>query len=261
MAIKKNKRPESSRPRLRRNRILTVGVILLALLCGLAGLAFARYMQSSGSGVVARAGDFYFTSDLLDENGKEYTLVPGSTSVTFTLGNHGDGLRYSEMDIEYEVTVDNGATISIETNTKDNSQKLTKEKISDAKVTISGLTPGNTYKVTAVGTGGYTKKLTATIVVPEQEAQIYQYLDQSADEYSLLTVWNEGDEAGNVTITYTGIPDNTNPNMTTWRTNGSPVENIRIAPHESKIFRFFNGTATASNAAPKDLTRKRSVQK
>lgn len=91
--------------------------------------------------------------------------------------------------------------------------------------------------------GGYTKTLTATIEVPDQAAQLYYYKDDSAGEYTLLTVWNEGDKAGDVTITYTGVPDNTNPNMTNWKTNeGSQGKPVTIEPHESKVFRFFDVT-------------------
>jgi len=251
MTMKKHNRPEPVWIRLRKNRFFVVGVISLVFLCGLAGLAFARYMHSAHSGVAARAKEFYFTSNLLD--GETHTLAPGSDSVTFTLGNHADELRYSEVNIEYKVTVKNANTdteITIASGSNA-SGKLNMDEKSDQKVTLS-LEPG-TYIVTATGTGeGYTKELTATIVVPAVNPEIYYYPDESAGEYILLTVWNEGDVSGDISITYTGIPDNTNPNMTQWESGSESapktVEITGLEPHTSKVFRFFGGTATASNA-------------
>lgn len=229
-----------SKPSRKKVIISTVAVVLS--LCVLAvGMLVAKYLNEKESDGLVKAKNFYFTSNLLD--GREHTLAPDSTSFTFTLGNHEDDLRYSEVDISYEVTVDNGATVT-------SGGTLAKDVISDAEVTVSNLQPG-TYHIKAVGTGGYSKTLTATIVVPDKETKLYYSVDDSAGEYILLTVWNEGDKAGNVTVEYTGIPDNTNSNMTDWRTNGS--QNVSIAPYESKQFRFFSGTVSVTGAQTKEL--------
>lgn len=224
-------------------------VVLIVLLCILSGgFVFAKYFTDLGnSDGTVKAGSFYFTSNLLD--GESHTLAPGSESVTFTLGNHADDLRYSEVDITYTVTVDNGATVDKATGT------LTKGVVNDVKITISNLAPGKTYKVTAEGKGGYSKTLTATIVVPADKSKLYYDTDTSVSEYTLLTVWNEGNASGTVTITYTGIPDNTNPNMTDWTTNGSD-KSVTLEPYESKVFRFFGETVaiTVTGAKPKSLS-------
>jgi len=216
--------------------------VCLVLFALLMGTAIGRYQRQLKSESAVKAQEFYFTSDFLD--GGTHTLAPGSTEVTFTLGNHADELRYSEVDIAYEVTVDNGATVDKETGT------LAQNEKSDATVTIKGLQSGSTYTVTATGKGGYEKTLTATIVVLEEKAQLYYHLDNVPGEYLLLTVWNEGDEEGTVTIKYTGIPDNTNPNMTDWTTDGSP-KTVTIDAHTSKVFRFFGGNVSVTGAAQK----------
>lgn len=222
--------------------VLAVSLVLLVLLIGAAIGRYVHQLHSEGS---VRAEEFYFTSDFLD--GDTHTLAPGSTQVSFTLGNHADELRYSEMNINYKVTVtsNNGteATVSPSAGT------LEMNKKSDATITISGLQPG-TYTVTAVGEGGYSKTLTGTIVIPNQKSQLYYHIDTVSEEYTLLTVWNEGDVAGEVTIAYTGIPDNTNPNMTTWQTDDS--HRVTIEPHASKVFRFFSGTVNMTGAADKE---------
>jgi len=224
----------------RKKVIISTIAVVLSLCILMVGMLAAKYITGKSSDGVVRAKNFYFTSNLLD--GEEHILAPDSTNITFTLGNHEDDLRYSEVDISYEVTVDNGAEI-----TSGGSGTLAQGDIHDAEVTISNLQTG-TYHITAVGTGGYTKTLTATIVVPEKETQIYYHLDNPTGEYMRLTVWNTGDKAGDVTIAYKGIPDNTNPNMTGWLRDESHPQ-IEIKPHESKVYRFFDSTQVTVEGA------------
>ncbi len=229
--------------------VFAAGLVLLVLLLG---AAIGRYQRQLKSDSSFRAEEFYFTSDFL--NGGIHTLAPpvsgGSTEVSFTLGNHADDLRVSEVEIEYEVMVEPaGAAVTY----ADTSRKLGSGTAEDDTVTIAGLRPGVTYTVTATGRGGYEKSLTATIEVLSNEAQIYQY-KEATSEYTLLTVWNEGEEAGDVTIAYTGIPDNTNPNMEDWSAGAGTAINktVAIGPHESRVFRFFGGgTVTVTNAEEK----------
>jgi len=229
---------------------IIISVIAVVLLCSLAvGMLAAKYLNERNGDGLLRAQNFYFTSNLLD--GKEHTLAPGSTSVTFTVGNHDDDLRYAEMEISYEVTVKEDGKPDTEATVEQPAGKLASDKVNDAQVTVSKLEAGKTYTIEAVGTGGYTKKLTATIKVPAKAAELYYHLDNSVNDYTLLTVWNEGDAEESATITYTGIPDNTNPNMTKWKTGES--QKVTIGSHESKVFRFFSGTITVDGATDKDL--------
>lgn len=259
-----------------------VCLVLLVLLVLLIGAVIGRYQRQIDSDVSVRAKEFYFTSDFLD--GETHTLAPVSSvvtggagasegtggpsgaEVTFTLGNHADELRYSEVDINYTVRVepttdgsgggttgtsDSGVTVMKDGKELTDNEKLTGGELADAEITVSGLKAGKTYTVTATGNGGYTKTLTAKIVVPAKEGKLYYHLENVAGEYKLLTVWNEGDEAGEVTIDYTGIPDNTNPNMTDWKTDDTGKK-IQIASRESAVFRFFGGSnITVTGATPK----------
>ncbi len=215
--------------------------LCLVLLLILVGAAIAKYQQQIRSDASVKAQDFYFTSDFLD--GETHTLAPGSTGLTFTLGNHADDLRISEMDIDYTVTIEPAVTVENAAGT------LAKGAKADAEITLSDLQPG-TYTVQAVGSGGFSKTLTATIVVPAEAARPYYHIDTVPGEYLLLTVWNEGEKAQNVTITYTGIPDNTNPNMGDWTTNGKKT--VAVAPHTSMVFRFFGGEITVTGAENKE---------
>ncbi len=224
-----------------KKKVAIVAIAVILSICTLSfGVVTAKYFAEKKSTGLVETKNFYFTSNLLD--GKEYTLAPGTTSVTFTLSNHADDLRFSDVDIEYTVTVNNGATVIGGTGT------IAMGSVNDVEVTISNLTAGKTYTITAVGTGGYKKTLTATIVVPEQNFELYYKIDDSAVDYILLTVWNEGEKEGTVTIGYTGTPDNTNDNMTEWQAGNNASQDVNIGAHESKVFRFFGGKVTVTGA-------------
>lgn len=223
--------------------IPAAAVIVLALV--LIGIAGAKYLYKTDNRGSIRAKEFYFTSNLLDE--QTHTLAPGSTQITFSLGNHQDALRYSETPIKYTVKV-NGIT-------PDGSGlegELAEGSVQDASVTIKNLTPGQIYKVAAEGVGGYRKTLTATLVIPEAEKYLYKYLDTTNSEYVLLTVWAKG-VSGNVSITPpdTVLPDNTDAVMANARTGAAftDSDSFKTPGYSSHVYRFFGSGVTASDFA------------
>ncbi len=237
------------------NAALAVCLVLLVILIGAAIGRYQRQFQSDGS---AKALDFYFTSNLLD--GGTHTLAAGSDKVEFTLGNHADELRYSEVDIAYVVTVtpadDGTVTDGVKVGYGNASQKLNRGGKQDDTVTVSDLEPG-TYTVKAEGigsnqegAGGYKTILTATIVVPEPESVVYKYLDTTNSEYVLLTVWSQGYQ-GTVTITPPAslIPDNTDRVMETTKTGETITDEIsfRDSGYSSHTYRFFGSGVTAED--------------
>lgn len=113
--------------------VLAVCFVLSSILIGAVIGRYQHQLRSDGS---VRAREFYFTSDFLD--GGTHALAPETTQVSFTLGNHADDLRFSEVDITYEVTVtptDSGATgVTVEYGNAE--KKLTQGKEQDDTVTI-----------------------------------------------------------------------------------------------------------------------------
>lgn len=235
--------------------------VCLVLLVLMTGTTIGRYQHEFNSDGSVRAKEFYFTSNFLD--GSTHTLAPGSTEVTFTLGNHTDELRCSEVDIAYVVTVEpsNGVTVAYNNDVNDD-KKLPLGDTLDDTVTLTGLTPGTyTIKATgtgtvgAAGTGGYTGTLTAQIEVLPVEGAVYKYLDTSNSEYVLLTVWAQGYK-GNVEIQPPVglIPDNTDPVMRSLTTDGTPFTDAtsfntggNAEGYASHTYRFFGDGVTAED--------------
>ncbi len=228
---------------------LTVCLVLLVVTIGaVVGKYLHQYYSESSVGAMK----FYFTSDLLD--GGIHTLAPGSQEVEFKLSNHADDLRYSEVDITYEVTIkpaDDGTPADGGTVVYgDGETKLVHGGIDDNKVTLTNLKPG-TYTVEARTIGGYQKTLTATLVVQGPESSVYKYLEAYGSEYVLLTVWAQGYK-GTVTITPpTGlIPDNTDAAMKNAKT-GEVItvdSSLQGNGYWSHTYRFFCGTETPVTA-------------
>ena len=223
------------------------------LALGLIGNAAAKYFQTSADEGMARANWFYFTSNM--EEGSPHRLNPGETSVTFTVGNHIDSLRYSEMDLKYQVSV-SPALDDADIEYADAEKRLEKGEVREDSITLNGLKSGTTYEVTV--TGGYAgakyqKTLTFKLVVPEENT-LYQYFEKK-DGYILLTVWAQGYQ-GDVNITYpeTVVPDNTSTigvmqTATAGEARITDTATFASSAYASAQYRFFilSGTPTAGN--------------
>lgn len=221
--------------------------------------AAARYVHSTNRNDTAAAKEFYFKSDLLD--GISHTVIPfneengeKTASVTFTLMNHEDELRYSDVDIKYTVSLEkikeeNGVkTYEKITLNDENSENATgiimKKQRGDQQVVLKKLEQGTSYRVSAETENTYKKALTGTIIVEELDEKVYSSLaDRGA--YVEVTVWTV-DYSDNIEIKYgVGlIPDNTDPLMAGAKRAGGGMETISISSgsmgtNASHVFRFF----------------------
>lgn len=213
---------------LRKSRYGHLMLLVIVLLVALVGGVSAKYIHSNNGRNVIATKEFYFTSNLLKEDGAEYTLNSTADSISFTLGNNFDQLRYAQEDIHFALSVEHVTFVTgdAEPIINKTSGTLTTGSVSVDVVTLSNLSPGETYKVTAVGkTGdqnnpaeGYKQTLEATFTVSAGNSNVYKHLDTSNDAYVLLTVWTEN-ISGDVTIAMNGtdvlsnmdglIPDST----------------------------------------------------
>lgn len=209
----------------------------IALTAGLVAGVSAKYVHRTETPGQAAAANFYFVSDLLD--GQTHTVTAteadGTASIIFCLQNHADALRYSEVDIAYTVTVDD-ANVGV----SQASGTLEKGEDHDVSITLSGLQPGKTYKVTAKATAPYAKELTGTIVVAAMDNTVH-YQTKDRDAYLEVTVWTV-DYSGQVELTYPAglIPDNTNPVMRDWK-SGDTSREFSMTENSAYVFRFFKG--------------------
>lgn len=233
-----------------RKRIYT-GLYLWILVFVLAATSIwgvsAKYFRQDEKDLIVQARMFYFTSDLLKENGHTYTLNPETTSVTFSLRNFADSLRSSNCAIQYQVYIDGTEHGGVgELNSENPSADIS-----------FNVKPGETYKVEVRGIGyyektdedslkGYEKTLSATFKVETAKTGFYKYLDTSDSYYVLLTVWTEN-ISGDVTVSFPAglIPDATDSDLATimnysngtyigWKTGV-----IEFKEYYSKTYRFF----------------------
>ena len=97
-----------------RNLYLIASIVLAAVLIFTVGVVVARFTTGGTSPEnVVEAGNFYFTSDLLKEGGAEIALNPGTTKVSFELRNSADELRFADVDVNYTVSAEGGATLDV----------------------------------------------------------------------------------------------------------------------------------------------------
>ncbi len=184
--------------------------LLFAVSAGIT--ATAKYIKSQQvTDIAVKAKAFYFESNYLTENTKEYTLSSNTNSLTIELYNYENQLRISEVDCTYtvEVKCDNGNNCSSYTDLA--SKKATANMQVKTELELEQLIPGNTYTVTVTADGGYTKTLSAKFIISKEQNNCY-YNAEDYGEYILLTVWTE-DVTGALSVTFPDglIPDNTDP--------------------------------------------------
>ncbi len=227
------------------------GVYLWALALILIGASvwgvLAKYVWQQEEEMLVQAKMFYFTSDLLTQEGAEYTLNPGTTSVTFTLKDHIDEKRYSECEIQYEVYVDGVKTDKAGKPTENSATGLLNAEHRTDEITFD-VEAGKTYNVKAVGNAGYTKTLSATFTVQPLPTGFYKHLepDTANDYFVLLTVWTEN-VTGDVTVDFPDglIPDATDPHLANIQNyfdgsyQGTSTGEINFSEYNSRTYRFF----------------------
>lgn len=226
---------------------ILVCVLAVALFFLLIGNVVSKYVYKNNGQGVAVAHEFYFDSNCLTEDGKEYRLSPGCTSVDVSLRNYPDDLRYATTQVDYVIEVKESGSDSVILK-KTGTLEANKKSEQTEAIPVQN---GKTYEIIATGNGGFVKTLKATFVVMSEGMGIYKYTEDF-DEYVLLTVWSEG-ISGDVGITFPGtlLPDNTDDVMSSVLSSDgylSDSENFRKA-YSSHSYRFFKTDVSASYTA------------
>ena len=225
-----------------------VFLIVGCLLVGILASVGAKYVHETQKDAAASAKAFYFTSDILDGETHEIAAMEkdGTASVTFQLMNHADDLRYSEVDIDYEVTVtsEDDSENTVEINPSKGT--IAGGSVQNALITLSHLAAGKTYTVTAETGNTYQKVLSGKIKVQEADNQLHASV-QDKTNYIELTVWSV-DYSGSMTIHYADslIPDNTDDLMTNALTKGTKLTINNWEKNAAHVFRFFKESTGTS---------------
>ena len=215
---------ESKKKRQFKTSVIVLAVFLIVSLVG--GLS-AKYIYESNEKNLISAKVFYFESNLLRDSHVEYILNPTATSITFTVSNGIDELRYSDDSIHYTVAYE---VDGVKTTLPDADCVLENGQVSTDSVTIDGLQKGKTYKVNVIGKAGYKKVLQADFTVSDTDKNIYKHVEQK-DGYVLLTVWTEN-LSGDVQIEFPAglIPDGTDSILRN-------VKNYEDSQYKAAIFK------------------------
>lgn len=238
---------------------LLLGFLILA---GIFGGLYAKYIDQQSEKTKPIAENFYFTSDLLTEEGKNYTLSAGTKQITFELRNFEDDLRSSDSNIEYQyIVTKNGQTIKNQTGTITSNQNTGSKNT----VTIDNLYAGE-YKVTATATSPFKKILKATFSIPEESTDIaYTISDQEGSPYVILHVSTKAYK-GNVKILWPEglIPDTTNKafedtkieNNDSYRSSNITAQ---VTKYSSYTYRFFKKDTTKNYSTEAGLKAEKST--
>ena len=209
--------------------------------------SFAKYNSNENKDFLYEASSFYFTSNALNNNSSVtvYTLATGTDYIEFNVANNEDNLRYSEVDIDYEVTITdiNGNNVVDKNNNGINKINgiLAKNAINSNTHRFSNLLDG-AYIVTATSLSPYSKTVRANFIINNSNRGLGYSITDAVNSPILQLIISTNDYSGNVNILWPrGItPDNTIPVFSFSRT-GFNSSNITIAVEKNGeyIYQFF----------------------
>ena len=209
-------------------------ILLLLIPIVVIGTTFAQYIHQEKLEEEYHAKNFYFESDLLSDSIEvpEYILPEGINTISFYLKNNADSLRYSEVDINYDVILEKDGQII-----KTNNGKILKNDINSERIEYTNLEKGE-YIVKARAISPYEKEISAKFILKEKEEKIeYEVTDVKNSSVVEVKVATKN-YSGNLTITYPEgvVPDNTNTKINTFGNNNI---SINFENNSSYTFLFF----------------------
>lgn len=221
--------------------IMLICTFLLMFIIGIwTVFVFAKYQNEyKDNEQLISSKQFYFSSDLLDD--KEHTIATSTTTTTveIILMNHLDELRYSSVDINYEVVVkDYNTNLEVELPIINSSGVINSGDLNDVTISISGLEPGKKYLIEATSKTPYQQVLTGVVNVQAIDLNLYTEISTKGNvvELKVSTV----DYSGKVLIKYGSglVPDNTDSMMNDWQ-SGEQTKEVMFTSYYQHVFRFF----------------------
>ena len=180
-------------------------ILLLALIAVIIPLniTLSRYVKAFIKNYILETNKFYFNSDKLTEEGKNYSINNwsgvGTFELQFSLNNRKNNILKSESDISYIISLSCSLDILCEINSNSGILYQNEEK-DDFSITI---TPTRTFddnesisvSVTARATAPYTKTLSATFTITVGKRGIsYEIIDKENQPYLTFVITNALEE-------------------------------------------------------------------
>ncbi len=186
----------------RKNKLVSVIVLVLATLFLFVTVVFGRYIRNIIYNYILETKEFYFNSTILAVNGKNYSVVNwdgvNSYPLTIEVNNRKNDLRYTKVDIAYNITKNCPTSVAC-TLSKTSSIIYTDEDDYSTDSYILTVTPlrsfreGETVTVsTSVkSTSPYEKEMTATYTIGVQKSDFsYNIVDSVNSKYLTLNLIN-----------------------------------------------------------------------
>lgn len=215
-------------------------------------VVLAKYHLNINERILYDASDFYFESDLLaDNNNKQsYTYKRGIDYIEIMLNNNIDSLRYSEVKINYTVTLTdiNGNTVKDKdgNNVNEINGVLQKDKIDSNKIVFDNL-PSGIYVLTAISTKPYKKQIYANFILTDEDKDITYYVSDVKDSPILNLTVSTKEYSGNINISWPKgmAPDSTDTtfaNVDSGYLSGNAI--VSFNANSEYIYRFFKEDAS-----------------
>lgn len=210
---KSRRRISAGKKKNKRTPILTALLLLMVCAATFGGFTVARYaLSQTGKSGLASAEEFYFTSDLLKEEGASYDVYNWGDGIPIQLKNYEDSLRISAKDISYTITTDpEKCEIVNEQGEVIGEETLTGNGVSTRKLKVIPTAEVNKVTVTVETKSPYRKKISATFTATDKLQPKYQIIDSSGEPASEL-ILTGGAETTNLTLKWNAslMPDRTN---------------------------------------------------
>lgn len=231
--------------------LIIVSIVILFTLT-LIGRTITRYIGKEKNETAYIAQSFYFESSLLSDSSTvpSYTLKNQVDSISIDLNNFEDNLRYSDVAIDYIVSITdlNGNQVN------DKNDNLIPNKTGQfsakSKTTkneeFSNLKKG-TYIVTAQAVSPYTKTIKANFIILGSDEDISYFVsDVNGSSVMKLTV-TTSEYNGNIRISWPNglAPDSTDPKLASINSGFSAGEcTVHFEAYSEYTFQFFKQNPT-----------------
>ena len=240
----KNRKEDRVKSGNQRHIYLLPLIVVFIGICMTGGM-LAKYRTALQKRSDITASNFHFTSDLLEENGANYTLTDWSDGFDIELYNYEkeNTALISDENITYSVQLsdsnwmcqDNNGTLQKDSDGKGKAQTIH----IDPK---SGAEEGNAVTVTVKSTAPFKKTLSATFTMAGSSTPSYTIKDQG-DGTVLLTI-KTNSYSGTMNVSWNKNkfdPDNTNNYMTEWKdSTGSGT--LDTSSNTTYLLLFFKNT-------------------